>query len=270
MNKQQITHIAGAFFRRLKKYGNNAAENFNAESIHRFRVEYKKLRAFLRMISQESNRKIKISKTLKHSYSVAGAIRDLQLQQQRLAETSKQKSKNSKPVDAILQKKINTLEAELLKILSKNPIAICKKKITPLLPDKYSLGHFKLFIQNKLASINALLSKSHISDANIHFIRKSLKDLFYNVQLYKGTEQKKLSQLIYKARNKNAFTQLLTELGSFQDKCIAIALLKKHRPVQTNTYNKIKTQWTKEKNAMKHLLIEKLKAIIVTQQTALK
>jgi CHAD domain-containing protein len=266
MNRQQITHIAGAFFRRLKKYSNRAAENFNPESVHRFRVEYKKLRAFLRMLSQENNRKIKISKTLKHAYSVAGTIRDLQLQQQRLAETIKQKFKKLQPASVPLQDKINMLETELLKTFSENPIGGCKKKIIPLLPDKYSLSHFKLFIQNKLASINALLSNDPVSDASIHVIRKSLKDLFYNLQLYKGTEQKKLSRLIYKTRNENTFKQLLTELGSFQDECVAIDLLKKHAHIHTNKDGEIKTLWTKEKNDMKQLLIKKIKETIILQQ----
>lgn len=55
MDAEQITKITNAHYRKLNKHLKKITEDFDAEAIHQFRVEYKKLRAFLRMISQESH-----------------------------------------------------------------------------------------------------------------------------------------------------------------------------------------------------------------------
>ena len=52
------------------------------ESIHEFRTEIKKLRAFLRLLNVEAgdDSRLKISKEMKTFYGYAGTIRNLQLQ----------------------------------------------------------------------------------------------------------------------------------------------------------------------------------------------
>ena len=77
MNQEQIKHITNNHYRKLKKHIKKVSEYFNVEAIHQFRVEYKKLRAFLRMISQqhETAGEIKISKKLKKGYNISGSIR---------------------------------------------------------------------------------------------------------------------------------------------------------------------------------------------------
>ena len=51
------------------------------ESIHEFRTEIKKLRAFLRLLNVEiDDDRLKISKKMKTFYGYAGTIRNLQLQ----------------------------------------------------------------------------------------------------------------------------------------------------------------------------------------------
>jgi hypothetical protein len=70
---------------------------------------------------------------------------------------------------------------------------------------------------------------------------------------------------IWKVKDEKYFDQLLNELGNFQDKCTAIALLKSYWINSLNTYNRellasIKKTWIKEKVSMKQSLIKKLKA----------
>ena len=86
MNQEQIKHITNNHYRKLKKQTKTVAEEFDMEAIHQFRVEYKKLRAFLRIISlqHETAGEIKFPKKLKRGYNIIGSVRDLQLQQQRI------------------------------------------------------------------------------------------------------------------------------------------------------------------------------------------
>ena len=90
MNKLSPRHIVKNYYRKLKKELGKVPRSFDTETIHQFRVEYKKLRAFLRMLSVQpvKEKKLKISKKIKTYYRLCGLLRDLQLQQKRIASTA--------------------------------------------------------------------------------------------------------------------------------------------------------------------------------------
>ena len=275
MNQEQIKHITNNHYRKLKKHIKKVSEDFDVEAIHQFRVEYKKLRAFLRMISQdhETAGEIKISKKLKKGYNISGSIRDLQLQQQRILEATKQELKKPQAYLTLLQKEIDKLKPELSEIFLKKPVTASKKKTDAFIPHEFPLNSFRNFVQKKWAVVYAIIVSGHFSDDNIHAIRKSLKDLFYNLKIYEGVEHELLSLSIWKGKDEQYFNKLLDELGSFQDKCTAIALLKSYWLNSLHTYNQelleqIKKGWIKDKVRMKQLLVRKLKADIAPQQVA--
>jgi CHAD domain-containing protein len=277
MNKGEIKNITDNYYRKLKKHSKTVVESFDAEAIHLFRVEYKKLRAFLRMLSQgeDTTGEIRILKKLKRAYNISGVIRDLQLQLQRILESAKKEPKNPQAYLTLLQKEIDKLKPELLNIISENPVAESKKKTDTALPYIFQLQDFKLFIQKKQANINSIIASGHFSDDTIHGIRKNLKDLFYNLESYPGIPHNLSSLNILYEKDEKYFDQLLNELGDFQDKCTAIALLKSNWIDSLNTYNRellerIKKVWIKEKVNMKQSLIKKLKTDIAphTKRTA--
>ena len=263
MNQEQIKHITNNHYRKLKKHIKKVSEDFDVEAIHQFRVEYKKLRAFLRMISQqhETAGEIKISKKLKKGYNISGSIRDLQLQQQRILEATKQELKKPQAYLTLLQKEIDKLKPELSEIFLEKPATESKKKTDAFIPDEFPLNSFRNFVQKKWAVVYAIIVSGHFSDDNIHAIRKSLKDLFYNLKIYEGVEHELLSLSIWKGKDEQYFNKLLDELGSFQDKCTAIALLKSYWLNSLHTYNRelleqIKKGWIKDKVSMKQLLVK--------------
>jgi CHAD domain-containing protein len=273
VNPEQIKHITTNQYRKLKKHIKKVAEDFDMETIHQFRVEYKKLRAFLRMLSQQQATagEIKTSKTLKRAYTVSGSIRDLQLQQQRIQEAAKQEQKKPQAYLTLLQKEIDSLKPELSETLLENPVNESKKKTDATIPDEFPLDSFKNFVQKKWTAVHAIIISDHFSDDNVHLVRKNLKDLFYDLKLYKGMEHEILSISILKGKDEKYFTQLLEELGHFQDRCTAIALLRSYWLISFNTYNRellerIKKIWIKDKLRMKQLLIKKLKTDIATLQ----
>ena len=92
--------------------------------------------------------------------------------------------------------------------------------------------------------------------------------MFYNLKIYVGVEYEQLSLTIWKGKDEEYFNKLIDELGSFQDKCTAIALLKSYWLNSLNKYNRellerIKKGWIKDKVSMKQLLVKKLKTDIV-------
>jgi CHAD domain-containing protein len=266
MNKEQIKNITSKHYKKINKQSKIVTEGFDVEAIHQMRVEYKKLRALLRMLSQGSyaEKEIKMSGKLKKTYNIAGSIRDLQLQHQRVQETTKQEPKKPLSYLHLLEKEIDKLKPVLIESFSEKPVADSKKKTDELLPDSFAVADFKKFARQKWSAIHAILISGHFSDGNIHFIRKCLKDLIYNLKVYEGVEYEVLSASIWKGKNHKYFDNLLNELGNFQDQCIGIALLKDGWLNSLKAYNwelleQVKRKWVKEKINNKQFLLTKLK-----------
>ena len=159
MNQEQIKHITNTHYRKLKKYFKHIIPDFDAEKIHEFRVEYKKLRAFLRMLSQEDEKsgEIKISKKLKKAYHISGSIRDLQLQQLRILEGTKQELKKPAAYLTLLRKEIDKLKPELSETFLENPVTESKKKTDSSIPDEFLFKNFKNFVHQKWATVHTII-----------------------------------------------------------------------------------------------------------------
>jgi CHAD domain-containing protein len=67
MTKHEIVHIIKVIFRQIKKTIPSIVKHFDQDSIHKFRVQIKKLRAFLRLLSYEMEepKDLKLPKSLK-------------------------------------------------------------------------------------------------------------------------------------------------------------------------------------------------------------
>jgi CHAD domain-containing protein len=241
--------------------------------MHQFRVEYIKLRAFFRMLAAQQGTagELTVSKKLKKVYTISGSIRDLQLQQVRITDSTKAEQKKPTSYLALLQKEMNSLKPELSEILLENPVNDSKKKTDAAMPDGFPLSGFKNFVQQKWAAVHVIIASGHFSDDNVHLIRKDLKDLFNNLKLYQGVEYDILSITITKGKGAKYFDQLLEELGSFQDKCTAIALLRSNWLTSLNTYNRellerLKRNWIRDKLSLKQSLVKKLKTDIAPRQ----
>ena len=76
MKVDLATYIIHYYFKRLKK--DPITIGFDEKTIHLFRVDVKKLRAFLRMIRHgtEEHEHLKFPRKFKKMYSLTGKIRD--------------------------------------------------------------------------------------------------------------------------------------------------------------------------------------------------
>jgi CHAD domain-containing protein len=218
------------------------------------------------MLSQQHEEagEIKVFKKLKIGYNISGSIRDLQLQQQRITEATKKDTKKPLAYLTILQKEIDKLKPEFSEIMLEDPVNESKKKTDAAVPEEFTLKSFRSFAEKKWMAIYAIILSGHFSDDNIHAVRKSFKDLFYDLKIYKGIEYETLSITAWKGKGEQYFDKILDELGSFQDNCTAISLLKSYWLISLNTYDReqlelIKKNWIKNKVSMKKLLLKKLK-----------
>src|SRR6266436_3162758 len=87
MNAIPTRQVISLRLHRLKRNYALIKRSKGMEDIHHFRVEIKKLRAFLRMLQTGRDAPIKIPGSLKKIYHYAGLIRELQLHQQTIKTT---------------------------------------------------------------------------------------------------------------------------------------------------------------------------------------
>lgn len=259
MKKDQLEHITTKHYKKIYFYLKKVANDFDAETIHQFRVEYKKLRAFLRLLSiAVSSEEIKISNKFKNVYRVAGSIRDIQLVKKSMVEITPDGIKKPTAYLSILQKELKKLRSRFTKLNNKNVIQKSRKKIYTALPKKITTLHYGLFIHTKWESIGSIIRSKKFTDENIHTIRKSLKDLFYNHEII-GTKQN-----IWREKDEAYVHQLLQQLGNFQDRRVAIGILKTYPAENVDAHTKemvdqLKTTLVKDKAEQKRTLIAKLK-----------
>ncbi len=227
MKKKQIGYLLNDYFYTINKQLSTVKKSFEEEAIHKWRVAYKKLRVFVRLLDQEDSiiEKISIPKKLKRTYNTLGAIRDLQLLERRILNSLPNHFVNIDGYIKSSKMEIKSLIRKLNKKPLKKIIAKCIKCMKGYLPDSLSFGNLFYFILLKRLNANAIISSGQISDNDIHDIRKNLKDIFYIIEWYASLELNKLDKKETSIKDISPFEQLLQNLGEFHDYCTAIALL---------------------------------------------
>lgn len=265
MTKEEIKHIVNQYFRKLKKQYESIDPRFEAEAIHQFRVAYKKLRAFFRLVSVETGEKLKIPNKLKKSYKALGAIRDLQLQQHRIKEIVKLRPKKLQVYQTKLGKEIQQQKREMKDSLSQGFIWDAKKRTVGELPPKLSRNIPKDFVQVKQSNNNNIINSGDFSDDNLHSIRKNLKDIYYVEEIFNEKNKNRSSRRNGDNQEEDPAKEFLDKMGDFQDKRTGIALIKNSWLMQFSKNDReiltqIKLGWMKDKLNMKRSLLRKLRS----------
>jgi CHAD domain-containing protein len=270
MNRKQLKHIVRDHFKKLKKYSRNITADFDPEAIHQFRVEYKKLRAFFRLLSRtpEIRKEIKVFKKLKKLYTLAGLLRSYQLQLQWVKSATQTSLKKPFEYYYLLHGKMENLKPKLLASFSANPVKEGKKKAFLSLPAESSLPRYTYYAEDNLNNVKAIILADQFFDDNIHTIRKILKDLCYNGKIYAKAGEDQMMLQLRGATDEQYLDHLLDELGRFQDKSAAIELmktawLKKIVEAQRQQLETIRSLWVAEKAEMKQMLVTKLRSDLV-------
>src|SRR5215208_2934690 len=89
MEAHKISKIVESRFQKISSLADKIIAGFEIEDIHELRVEFKKLRAFIRLLRIElpGQRELRLPDRLKIFYHYTGNIRNLQLQEQRIRQS---------------------------------------------------------------------------------------------------------------------------------------------------------------------------------------
>jgi len=264
VSREEIKHIVTHYFRKLKKLYKSIDPNFDVDAIHDFRVSYKKLRAFFRLVSAETNDELKVPRKLKKVYKALGVIRDMQLQRQKFKGTVKPKQPQAYLTK--LSREIKRQKEELLERFSDDIITESKKKIVASLPSKLGNSSSRDFIRKKQSGNQVIITSGDFSDDNLHSIRKNLKDIYYIQEISLENENKRISTQKKKIKEKGPAKEFLDSMGDFQDKRTGISLIRNSWLMQFAKNEQalliqIKQGWMKDKANMKRTLVRKLKSL---------
>lgn len=240
---------------------------YEAESIHRFRISYKKLSAFLRMLSTpRQEHKLNVLKPLKRYYRLCGRVRELQIQQT-LFIPSSEKGPEQEYV-GLLQGKIERLQELLSKMLPERLAARSRSQNLRALNGNFRMKKYKKFLRNRTGKIDKIIAEGVFSDTNLHTVRKALKELLYTGIYFKGKTQEQRDNWTFKL-DRAAIKELSEKLGHFQDQCTSLRLL---RTGSDTTLSPECKMWLRKerkiylasKAAMKKLLVKELKSTFTT------
>jgi len=238
--RTKLRHQLQAAVRSMKK-------SPNPDTIHAFRVSVKKLRAYLRLLSQ-GKKKLSLPAKIEKLYHRAGELRNIELYAHTLTEMF---AGSEKPTGYFF-----LLEAERKKRKKKFQIALKNLKISrikKMLPHgnhaSDASGSVQAFTKIKQRQVNEIVHKGLTSDTDFHNIRKYMKDMMYN-----GGES---------AAHKQETKEITDELGVLMDRSVALSFFKKSwlqkiSVAERKEMEQVHQLWEAEKNGMEKKLGKEL------------
>ena len=261
MKQRKITAVIKARFKKTSHYLQLSMVNFEEESIHHFRTEIKKLRAFLHLLNGGLTQKgrLRISKKIKTVYRFAGSIRNIQLHQKAVNEFISD-SGDPPPLNYIgaLGNQLRYQQEMATAFLLPAKQLAWRDVVRGDVPRSAVKNCSKKFMENKAAEFKLLLT-TLTKDESVHSVRKLLKDILYNWKYVKA--YKKLLPPVISC--KKEIEALGERLGDFCDKTTGIQFLELYLTGNNNedensTLQKMVAQWRVEKETMRSGLSERL------------
>lgn len=255
MKQNEMSEIIEERFKIIDKLLHKIIREFAAADIHGFRVEVKKLRAFLRLLDIEKTmNKPLIPKLLKTFYGYVGIIHNIQMHKHSLFKyITDYKIAQPETYMQLLFVEEDYWKREAAELMEGDSFRNDEDKILKQLPDKLEKSTIKNFMQNNLGELKNQMENIP-DDVAVHNTRKILKDILYNWNYIDHNDlPKKISE-------EKDLKLLAAQLENFRDKCIQLEFLsdeyfnKVKDENEKNILLKIKTQFLGEKQIM----IEKL------------
>lgn len=262
MTKRKAAHIIRHCYARLYKHSVKMKKDFAEDAIHDFRVDYKKLRSFLRMLQLKAKnpRDLKFPHSIKRTYTTAGQVRDRQLCIKRI-KADRQAGGTALKKTRQLKKEINDISANAT-FVSKRELENTGTAMIKSLPAVLALTAGQDFVKQKLSGINDIIAIKEFGDKDLHDIRKGLKDIIFIAAIYENFNEESPAVGWMKEDVKKA-EAMAHELGSFNDAGIALSFLSPNeiRKAETDEGKHlwaIRRRWLSQKRKLKREIMPQL------------
>lgn len=191
MKGEQIKQVLERKTKKISKLCEQLSPAFDEETIHKFRVEVKRLRSLLRLVNANKEQPaLKLPKKFKQLYDIAGSIRDAQLEIKKIGDWHITLPTYSQHLSQSIQIKKNEWD----NLYNKKVTNKLRKRLT-----NHDLQHLRpeiltSFFNHHLKKIYSLYKNSPDNE-DIHTIRKQVKDLLYNSKFAEEEWQKGFNEL---------------------------------------------------------------------------
>ncbi len=262
MSRKAIQKIVNKFYKQFKDGCKKITKDFDKEELHQLRVIYKKLRALTRLLTAiKQEDRFSFSKKIKKLYHIAGCVRDYQLQYDRISKTAP--TAGPKPYLRFLKKSIRSFEKDFVSISIKKKFKETKEDLKQLMSPAITADLFQLFFNQQWNLVQAIVRQQHFSDENLHSIRKCIKDIHYNLDIYTASISTILPSY-FPVKNIQHMKSLLDVLGDHQDLHKALELLgaklvEQYNAAEQKQLADIKLMLMAEKLELKKQAVSKLK-----------
>ena len=221
MKRRDLEKVVEKHLAHIQKFSQQIPGHFVPEDIHELRVEYKKLRAFTRLVQLERGAgDLRILPKLKSLYHAAGEVRDIQHLLQQLATIS-----GKYPLPEFIkywEQVLFAAKEQLVKEIEKADFGKMQENMSQHLPDTLEENTIEKFIHRKVAAIHIILMAAE-QDKDLHSIRKNLKDIIYEIRIFKSDLGLPFPVKAWKSEK--LLNDMTVKLGDFNDQSILISYL---------------------------------------------
>jgi len=223
MKRAYLADVIRKHGRRIKRYCDQLPGNFEVEMVHDLRLEYKKLRAFSRLLQEsKQGRHLIIPHEIKSVYHGAGRIRDLQLFIPLVLDKSVAEGVLFTEFLSHLQQRLFRSKELLVKAIEHLKANKAIDQLVEALPASLEDKVIRRFIHRKIASVQVMLLALE-KDKELHAIRKQLKDILLNIRIFDSDWG--ISFPVTAWRSEKRLQDVASMLGDFNDRCIALSFL---------------------------------------------
>lgn len=229
----------------------------DSEKVHTFRVTYKRLRAFLRLLRSVTpkNRKVRMPANLKSVYRRLGKIRDWQLL---YASLLRHPSAGSFTVLELIKGYISSQQKIVEGIAFPKIISSSKEYLCNHLREGAGLTDVERYLDEKRAALREISGVGPFGDDHFHSFRKGLKDIYYIIYLAPSINIDLSANVRNQGNSKEVYVSVMKELGDYNDICIAINHLASIAWRDPGIIEPILHEWIGRKHSWRHELHSKL------------
>ncbi len=253
-SRDAISDVLNTIVGTLADEANTIAPDFPTETIHRFRVETKRLRALLRLLeAQDASAELKLGKDFRTLYRLSGAVRDAQV----LLNRATTDCDPPLPDYTVwLAQQMANAETEFTEFYDSKTLKKLRKRAEKLEVPAVTVETLRSFFQVRLEETETLLRHEPIEDEDLHTVRKRVKDLQHIAKIC-GEAWPEGIEALGEMASSEAINAIADLAGDYNDQSVALASLDAYLETadKTKKPEKVREKWAARKDTDREALL---------------
>jgi CHAD domain-containing protein len=224
MNKDKIKEVIVEKTEEITVLCEKINNGFDMQDIHDFRVAFKYLRSFLRLIRMHNDNKgLKAPDKLKDLYYIAGYIRDAQIELLNITE----EQLGLPDYNNELEKRISALKKDWTKSYTNKILLQFVKRLKNYEFEALPAGVLANFLNSRMASIDDNMRMRTPTDVQMHNVRKHAKDIINTTHAVKKKHWT-AAEVEIKSMPLKELTHVADEIGNYNDERFHLVTMKQY------------------------------------------